>query len=301
MTPWFPPLVASRLVAGVAMGLLTWIAWADSAANGKRRGEVAAIGPLAAAVSAPAVGVVTDVGGTGWLFAFLGALGAVAMLVPPDVEVPVPDQGRRQRPNRPPTLGAALVLAALGLFTIGGSSVFVFANVIGQEHVGLSAFAVSLAFSVNAVSGIHAARFAGRRRAPGFWMAATAVCAVLVALTSSPVVFFAAMAVWGLAFWLAVPEVFSLLAERSATPEERVGDAQAIMSLGRIAGPIAGGALLATGSLPLLGLVAAATMAAGALGVEAVATAHRWRRTTSDVTTPHQRWVKASSRRTCRS
>lgn len=274
-TPWFAGLVAARAAAGVVMGLLTWIAWADSASCGRRRGEVAAIGPLAAAVTAPLLAVVTDLGGAAGLYGSLAALGALSLVPPMAVE------GERDAPRLAPrrrrrSVGANLVLASLGAFTMGGSAVFIYATVIGRERVGLTAFAVSLAFSLNAVAGIPAARFAGRRRLPGLWMAITAACALLVAITDQPWVFFAAMAIWGLAFWAAVPEAFSLLAERSATPDERVGDAQAVMSIGRVIGPTAGGALLAAGSFTALGLVGAGAMLAAAIALELVATAHRW-------------------------
>lgn len=276
-TPWYAGLVAARTAAGVAMGLLTWIAWTDSASCGRRRGEVAAIGPLAAAVSAPLLAVVTDLGGAAGLYGSLAALGALSLV--PRLEVAA-ERGapatHGRRPRRRRSLGATLVLASLGAFTMGGSAVFIYATVIGRERVGLTAFAVSLAFSLNAVAGIPAARFAGRRRLPGLWMAITAACALLVAITDQPWVFFAAMAIWGLAFWAAVPEAFTLLGERSATPDERVGDAQAVMSLGRIIGPTAGGALLSAGSFTTLGLVGAGSMLAAAIALELVATAHRW-------------------------
>ena len=274
MTPWFSVLVVARGLSGVAMAVLTWIAWADSASNGRRRGEVAAVGPLAAAISAPLIAVVTDLGGVVGLYALLAAVGLVALLVPVTVEGPTAAPLRAAHRRR--STGATLTVLALGLFTMGGSAVFIFATVIGRQQVGLSAFAVSLAFSLNAVAGIPAARFAGRRRVPGAWMAATAICSLAVTLTHDPIVFFVAMTLWGLAFWVAVPEAFSILADRSASPDERVGDAQAVMSIGRIVGPVVGGGLLQGGSLVTLGVASAVVTIAAAVAVEAIATAHRW-------------------------
>lgn len=272
--PWFPALVVARGLSGVALAVLTWIAWADSASNGRRRGEVAAIGPLAAAVAAPVIAVVADLGGIAGLYAFLAALGVVALSVP--VTVDGPPAAPLKAVHRRRSTGATLTVLALGLFTMGGSAVFIFATVIGRQQVGLSAFAVSLAFSLNAVAGIPAARFSGRRRVPGVWMAAIAFCSLAVTLTHDPVVFFVAMTLWGLAFWVAVPEAFSILADRSASPDERVGDAQAVMSIGRIIGPVVGGALLQGGSLVTLGVASAIVTVAAAVAVEALATAHRW-------------------------
>jgi DHA1 family inner membrane transport protein len=275
LTPWFWLLGVTRAGAGAAMGLMVWIAWADSAANGRHRGEVAAVGPLTAAVAAPVLAVAADVGGARGLYATLALVGALALLVPARVAVQrAPSEARAFARTR----GVTVVLAALALFTTGGSSVFVFATVIGQDQVGLSALAVSVAFSLNAVAGIPAARLARRRRVPGGWMALTALCALAVGVTTDPVVFFVAMTLWGLAFWVAVPEVFWLLADRSAFPDQRVGDAHAALALGRIAGPTAGGLLLEAGSLTVLAVAATVAMLAAAAMVEAVATSHRWSR-----------------------
>jgi DHA1 family inner membrane transport protein len=78
------------------------------------------------------------------------------------------------------------------------------------------------------------------------------------------VVFSIAIVGWGFVFFMGVPAAFKLLAERSSFPEERAGDAQAVMALGRVFGPIMGGALLAAGSEIVLGWVAAGVMALGA-------------------------------------
>jgi DHA1 family inner membrane transport protein len=69
---------------------------------------------------------------------------------------------------------------------------------------------------------------------------------------------------WGFVFFMGVPAAFTLLAARSNFPEERAGDAQAVMALGRVFGPLLGGALYAAGSTGTLGIVAASVMAAGA-------------------------------------
>jgi DHA1 family inner membrane transport protein len=73
-----------------------------------------------------------------------------------------------------------------------------------------------------------------------------------------------AMPLWGFAFWMGIPGAFSLLAERSAYPEERAGDAQSIMALGRVFGPLIGGILYEVDPA-LLGLVAGGAMIAAAV------------------------------------
>jgi len=176
-----------------------------------------------------------------------------------------------------PTRAASALLIAMGTITTAGSAVVIFAAVIGADQVGLSPAMISLAFSANAVAGIPAARFAGRRRMPGVWVAVMGLAALAVTSWHEPVVFIVAMAVWGAAFWLAIPELFNLLAERSRLPAERVGDAQAIMAGGRIIGPLAGGGPIGTGSTVSPGPFAVVLFGGAARVIEAVATRHRWR------------------------
>jgi hypothetical protein len=64
---------------------------------------------------------------------------------------------------------------------------------------------------------------------------------------------------------MGIPAAFSLLAARSNFPEERAGDAQAVMALGRVFGPLMGGALLAAGSTGALAFAASATMGSAAV------------------------------------
>jgi len=142
----------------------------------------------------------------------------------------------------------------------------------------MSAFATSIALSLNAFAGIPTARFAGRRRAPGLWLVVIAGCVWILTTTTSQVAFFVVLTIWGFAFWSFVPETFAILADRSVYPSDRVGDAQAVMSFGRVLGPTFGGVMLTTGGFGLLGLVAAVLMVASAVAIEFVATEHRRRR-----------------------
>ena len=120
-------------------------------------------------------------------------------------------------------------------------------------------------FSGNALAGIPSARWTGRRGPAGLWFLATATCAIAIAASRSGVIFGLAMVGWGFVFFMGVPAAFHLLAERSSFPEERAGDAQAVMALGRVFGPILGGALLAAGSEVTLGFAAAGVMAIGSI------------------------------------
>jgi len=95
------------------------------------------------------------------------------------------------------------------------------------------------------------------------WFIATAFCALAIAASRSGIVFGAAIVGWGFVFFMGVPAAFNLLAQRLNFPEERAGDAQAVMALGRVFGPILGGTLLAAGSEAVLGMVAATVMTFG--------------------------------------
>jgi predicted MFS family arabinose efflux permease len=74
----------------------------------------------------------------------------------------------------------------------------------------------------------------------------------------------------GLRLLDAIPAVFRLLAERSLTPSERVGDAQAVMAVGRVVGPVVGGIALGTGHFTLLSIVGAVIMCLAAFTVTTV-------------------------------
>ena len=263
--PWFSFLVGARLVSGVSLGLIAWIAWAEVFGNDEKTGDVAVIGPLVGTISAPIIAVVIDRSGPDLLFYGLAAIHLIPLFF---IRTTRLDAAARPKVARHrPTRAAAAVLLALGLVTCGGSAVFVFAGVIGQDDVGLGAFAVSLVFSANALASVPSARYRGTRKLPGVWMGVTGLMAVLVGAVHHPVAFWIALPVWGFAFWMGIPGAFSLLAERSRFPEERAGDAQSIMAVGRVIGPLIGGAMFAI-SPTVLGFVGGGIMfAAGALMV----------------------------------
>jgi DHA1 family inner membrane transport protein len=134
----------------------------------------------------------------------------------------------------------------------------------------LSSVTLSWALSLNAITGVIATRRTASAGRAGFWLLGTAAAALAVGTLSSAWVFFAAMALWGFAFWMGVPAIFKLLAERSKTPSERVGDAQAAMAVGRVFGPVMGGLALGVGQFGRLSLVGAAVMTSAALLVTVV-------------------------------
>jgi DHA1 family inner membrane transport protein len=185
-------------------------------------------------------------------------------------EAAMPPGRRHMSPSR----SNVVLLAALGLLTGAGSSLFIFAASIGQDQVELSPVAASLAFSLNAVAGLVATRRRTRDGSASLWLGAIVLCAGAVAFSSTPVVFLVAMAVWGYAFWKAVPTVLGAVASWSLVPEERTGDAQGIMAFGRVVGPVVGGALLTVGSFTAVGIGAVAGLASSAM---LVGTVHAYR------------------------
>ncbi len=211
---------------------------------------------------APLIAITLESIGPRWLFVILAAITATPLIWMR--QVPRTDRLRPHRTRHTPTRAARAILLALGTITLGGSSVFVYSAAIGKELDGLSPLTVSLLFSGNAIAGIPSARWTGRRGPAGVWFLATAMCALAIAASRSGVVFGAAIIGWGFVFFMGVPAAFNLLAERSSFPEERAGDAQAVMALGRVFGPIMGGTLIAAGSAVTLGFVAAGVMTIGA-------------------------------------
>lgn len=257
--PSFELLLASRLFSGLSLGLIAWIAWAQAFGDNERVGDVAVIGPIVGTIVSPLLGWIVAGWGSRTLFVVLAVLNLVPLAFIRStrlnkVERPVTERHRA-------TTAAVVILAALALLTLGGSAVFVFAGSIGLGIDGLSPLMVSLAFSANALAGIPSARFRGVRALPGAWIMMIGAAALVLLLWHQPIPFVIALMMWGFAYWMAVPGAYALLAKRSRYPDERAGDAQAVMAIGRVVGPLIGGLLYDT-SLPALAAFAGALFAA---------------------------------------
>jgi DHA1 family inner membrane transport protein len=267
LAPNFPILLGTRVIAGLGMGILTWIAWADATRYPRGLGDVAAVAPVTATVASPLIGWLVETGGLALVYGSLTGVTILAAVLRVDFGE-LPRIGRRvsgSRSNR-------VLLGGLLVLSIGGSSVFIFTGATAGVVHGLSPLTVSWALSLNAITGVAATRLIARRGTAGLWLGVTAASALVVGVVSSSFVFFAAMAVWGFAFWMAIPAVLRMLTERSLHPSERMGDAQAGMASGRVLGPILGGLALGAGQFARLSVTGAAVvMAAGILigGVEA--------------------------------
>ena len=256
-------LGAARFAGGISLGLAAWFAWQDAFGDADKTSDVAVVGPLVGIVLPPAVTAIIDGLGVRVMFVILALVAASPLLFAHQVDVK--DRLRPHRTRHAATRASKAMLVALGLLTMGGSSVFVYAAAIGTEFNDLSPLAVSLAFSANALVAVPAARWKGRRGPAGMWYIATAVRAFLLPAVHVAPIFTFSLVAWGFVFFMGMPAAFALLASRSRFPEERAGDAQAVMALGRVFGPLIGGAFIATGATTLMGISAAALMLCAAV------------------------------------
>lgn len=246
----FGLLVAIRVLAGFAAGALTWVVWADAMRNPRSLSGVASAGPVTALVSAPLLSAAAGLGDAA-VFLALAVVALPAVFIRTDTGVKEKGSGSvsRSRSNR-------VLLLALLLLTFFGSSVFVFVAIAARDALGLSPFVASFSYSLNAAAGLLGARLSSRHRRPGWWLLSVGPAIYLAAAGGQTWLVFLGMAWWGFAFWMGVPGVLQMLAARSLTPDERAGDAQALMAFGRAAGPVLGGGLADAGAFVTLAVVA---------------------------------------------
>jgi DHA1 family inner membrane transport protein len=262
LAPTFGVLVSARFLSGVSLGLAAWIAWQAAFGDEDKVSDVAVVGPLVGIVVSPLIASVIEWVGLDWLFVILAVVAGLPLLFAR--RVAAVDRLRPHRTRHAATRAARAILVALMLITLGGSSVFVYGATIARDLDGMTPLAVSLVYSANAAASIPAARWTGRRGTAGVWFSVTALCALTIGAVRSGIAFSVALVTWGFVFFMGVPAAFALLAARSRFPQERAGDAQAVMALGRVFGPMLGGALISAGSAGTLGGVAAGVMLAGA-------------------------------------
>lgn len=268
LLPAWEVLLVLRAISGAGLGVIAWLAWREAFGDRRRTNELNVATPLVAIVATPLVAWVTSAVGPGATFALIATASLVPLALPLEPSAVVIDVPSGPSPR---VRASVVLLVALTLFTTGGSSVFIFVAVIGSDQLGLSALVVSVAMAANSAAGVVASRL--RRPA---WTAPAALVgiaalAVTITVTGSAALFLVAVVAWGLLFFVAMPATFDILAGRSAYPEQRAGDAQAVMAIGRVIGPTLGGALVSAGSFTALGWVAAALLAVAAVLVGAVA------------------------------
>lgn len=283
-----------RFASGISLGLAAWFGWQAAFGDSEKTGDVAVVGPLVGVVLSPAVAGLLELLGLRGLYVVLGVIAATPLLFVG--RVARVDTLRGHSSRHAATRAARAILVALGLITLGGSSVFVYAAAIGTGLVGLSALTVSLVFSGNALASIPAAKWQGRRGPAGLWFGITGVLALFIATVHEAPVFVACLVGWGFVFFMGIPAAFSLLAARSRFPEERAGDAQAVMAAGRVFGPIIGGSFIAAGQTTAMGVAACSIMVSASMLLlyvdrERFVVTHTYRsrtgRTTPDLSPQH--------------
>lgn len=247
IAPTFPVLVALRMLAGGAAGMMVWLGWAKAMRVGASMRNVAAAGPAAVFLGAPVLGWLASTHGIDAVFAFLAVMALPAAVLHADFAgfKPGRSHARVSRSN-------VVLVIALGLLTTAGSAMFVYTASLGHE-IGMGATAISLTFSANALAGFVGAHLKSKRSA-ALWIAVIAGCVATVGIASGAAVFMVGMTLWGLAFWIATPSVMSSIADWSPAPEDRVGDAQSAMAVGRSIGPAIGGLVLVSGSFSTLAI-----------------------------------------------
>ncbi len=270
LTGSFVVLLAARAATGLALGVITWLAWSQVFGDADRQGDIAVVGPLTGVVAAPLFGLALQWGDDRHMFVLLAAAAVVPLWARPSFTVS--PSGGSARTSAVPQ--ARVLIAVLAFTTLGGSAVFIYGGVIAVDELGMSPFALSMVYACNAVVGIPAARWRGARPNAGFWLILTGVCAVATGAAGSVWVFVGATVAWGFFFWAGLPGIFSLLAERSAYPADRAGDAQSAMAAGRAVGPLLGGVLV-SGSFTVLGVVGGLLI--GTSGAVALLVEHRGR------------------------
>jgi predicted MFS family arabinose efflux permease len=267
LLPAYGLLVGLRAVSGLALGVIVWFGWVLVFGNSSKTSEVAVVGPLVGVASSPIIGFIIGRFGAGGAFVTFAVLALIplAFSATTHMQVRPPTRTGRNRPTKP----AAAILLALLALTLGGSAVFSFSAVIART-TGMSPLVLSLAYSANALAGVPAARSKEQTSRPWFWLAMVAACALALTVNNTAIGFYLIVTVWGFAYWKAIPAAFSLLASRSKFPEQRAGDAQAIMAVGRVIGPITAGVLLDQGKPWVLGVVASTVMVIAAATVWSV-------------------------------
>jgi predicted MFS family arabinose efflux permease len=247
VAPTFVALLVLRVFAGAAAGILVWLAWSNAVRTTGALRNVAAAGPLTVFIVTPFLAWVATSSGAGAVYL------AIAVLSIPPVFLPAEFAGyRRDRSHVSPSRSNVVLVVALGMATLAGSALFVYGAAIGLS-LGLSALVVSLAYSGNALAGLIAARIPADNQPGGVWIFGMAVCAALVAFGGSSWLFIIGIALWGFCFWMATPTLLRSIAAWSLVPDERVGDAQSSMAVGRALGPAIGSVLVADAAYTTVG------------------------------------------------
>lgn len=269
-TDWFPMMLATRSLAGMAAGLLTWISWADAMSDPRSMKTVSAIGPASALIAVPVFAWVASTYDDRIVWLIIAAAALPSVFVQASTRAPM-----RPATQRSPSRSNRVLLLALFTLTLTSSAFFIYAATAGVEVIGMSPVVTALGYSMSAATSFIATRFTVPRGTGGYWLILGAATTAAMIFIPNPLVYFAAMALWGFTFWLGVPDTLALLVERSLSPAERSGDAQSVMAVGRSIGPFAGGLLVGDGNFGALAVAATVGVAAAGSTIAGVTTYRR--------------------------
>ena len=136
--PLFSVLLLLRVCSGLALGVISWVAWSEVFGQEDRMGDIAVVGPIVGIVGAPLAGVLVEWRGDGAVFIVLAMLALTPLLIRSERSIAdAPAKSSDDRPRSRPVPVALVILVCLWLLTLAGSAVFVFAVVIGTG-LGLS-------------------------------------------------------------------------------------------------------------------------------------------------------------------
>ncbi|MDX1449092.1 MAG: hypothetical protein R3246_08525, partial [Acidimicrobiia bacterium] len=184
VAPGYLALLGTRVLAGAAAGAITWLGWAAAMETRRSLAAMSSVGPMAALVAAPVIGLLVGLGDAVVFASIAGVAVPVLLMASPTFDRrPEPGERSRSRSNR-------VLLAALFLLTCAGASLFVYLSVIGVDELGMTPFESSLGFSLNAAAGFVGARLAGRHRRPGLWLATAGPAALISVIGGSPLWFY---------------------------------------------------------------------------------------------------------------
>lgn len=258
-------LLVLRMMAGAATGIMVWLSWAKAMRLSGSMRRVAAAGPLTILVAAPIIAGLATGGGSDAVFLFLAVTSLPASVLPAEF-VGYRHERRRMSPSR----SNVVLVVAMGVMTMSASSLFIYAATRGNG-IGVSPLIISLAFSANALVGFLAARLPPGDRSAGMWVLGMALCAGAVGFGEDGALFVAGLAAWGFCFWMATTRLLAMIAAWSLAPDERVGDTQSAMAIGRAIGPAVGAMFVgdgAFGAVTTFAVVGLAIAGSTVLGVD---------------------------------
>jgi DHA1 family inner membrane transport protein len=260
----FPLLIAVRVLAGGASGVLIWMVWSDAMRSPRALAPISMAAPLTTLVASPLLAMLAGVGDRA-LYLALAVVALPVLFLSPDIPAGI-------RPTRQvsPSRSNRVLLVALLVMTFSGASLFIYESVAARQLLGLSPLATSLGFSLNAAGGLAGARLASRHRRPGLWLASAGPAAALTIAGGHAAFFFIGIAWWGFAFWMGVPGVMQMLSARSLEPAERAGDAQFTMAVGRTLAPLLGGGFADADAYTALSLVSGSGLMIAGLTIAGV-------------------------------